>query len=122
MSLEQGFTVVARHAADLVSIKLAKLGGILQSKKLAAVCEAAGIPCYAGAMWESGIGIAASLHFACSSPAVQYGSDFYTCSHLMTDDLIESPLVIEKGDILVPHGPGLGVTVDHDAVERYRVA
>ncbi|HET7481439.1 MAG TPA: enolase C-terminal domain-like protein [Actinomycetota bacterium] len=121
MGLEQGFTVVARHAADIVSIKLAKLGGILRSKKLAAVCEAAAVPCYAGAMWESGIGIAASLHFACSSPAVTYGSDFYTCSHLMTDDLIEEPLTIKGGDMLVPHGPGLGVTLDTDALERYRI-
>jgi len=122
MSLEQGSTVVARRAADIVSIKLAKLGGILRSKKLAAVCEAAGVPCYAGAMWESGIGIAASLHFACTSPAVRYGSDFYTCSHLMSDDLIEEPLAIEHGDMLVPHAPGLGVTPDWDAIERYRVA
>lgn len=122
MSLEQGFSLVARHAADMVSIKLAKLGGILRSKKLAGMCEAAAIPCYAGAMWESGIGIAASLHFACSSPSVTYGSDFYTCTHLMTDDLIEEPLVIEKGDMLVPHGPGLGVVPDWDAIERYSVA
>ena len=122
MSLEQGFTVVASHAADLISIKLAKLGGISRSKKLAAICEAAGVPCYAGAMWESGIGIAASLHFACSSPAVRYGSDFYTCSHLMTDDLIEEPLVVENGDMLVPHGPGLGVSIDWDAVERNRAS
>lgn len=121
MGLEQGFTVLARHAADMVSIKLAKLGGILRSKKLAAICQSAAIPCYAGAMWESGVGIAASLHFACSSPAVQYGSDFYTASHLMTDDLIEDPLVVEKGDMLVPHGAGLGVTIDLDALERYRV-
>ena len=121
MSLEQGAALVTRHAADMVSIKLAKLGGILRSKKLASGCEAAAVPCYAGAMWESGIGIAASLHFACSSPAVTYGSDFYTCTHLMNDDLIEEPLVIEDGDMLVPHGPGLGVTVDWDAVEHYRV-
>jgi muconate cycloisomerase len=122
MGLEEGYAVVARHAADIVSIKLAKLGGILRSKKLAGVCEAANIPCYAGAMWESGIGVAASLHFACSTPAVRYGSDFYTCSHLMTDDLITEPLVVECGDMLVPDGPGLGVEVDWQAVQRYRVS
>jgi len=122
MGLEAGYAVVARHAADIISIKLAKLGGILRSKKLAGVCEAANIPCYAGAMWESGIGIAASLHFACSTPAVLYGSDFYTCSHLMTDDLITEPLVVESGDMLVPRGPGLGVEVDWKAVEHYRVS
>lgn len=122
MGLEDGYAVVAGRAADIVSIKLAKLGGILRSKKLAGICEAANIPCYAGAMWESGIGIAASLHFACSTPAIRYGSDFYTCSHLMTDDLITEPLVVESGDMLVPRGPGLGVEVDWKAVERYRVA
>jgi L-alanine-DL-glutamate epimerase-like enolase superfamily enzyme len=30
-------------------------------------------------------------------------------------------LQIVDGDILVPHGPGLGIEVDWDAVERYRV-
>jgi muconate cycloisomerase len=120
LSWEQGFQVAKRGAADIISIKLAKTGGITRGKKVAAVCEAAGMPCYAGAMWESGIGIAASLHFACSTPAVKYGSDFYTCTHLTTDDLICTPLVTENGDVLVPTGPGLGIDVDWDAVERYR--
>ena len=119
MSWEQGFQVAKRAAADIISIKLMKTGGILRAKKVAATCEAAGIPCYAGAMWESGIGIAASLHFACSTPAIKYGSDFYICNYLMTDDLIRSPLRVEDGDILVPHGPGLGVDVDWEAVTRY---
>ncbi|MGA8753345.1 mandelate racemase/muconate lactonizing enzyme family protein [Candidatus Deferrimicrobium sp.] len=121
LSLEQGFQVVKCEAADIVSIKIMKPGGIVRSKKLAAICEAAGIPCYAGAMWESGIGIAASLHFACSTPIVRYGSDFYICNFLMTDDLIRTPLQVENGDILVPHGPGLGIEVDWEAVERYRL-
>ena len=121
LSLEQGFQVVKSQAADIVSIKIMKPGGIVRSKKLAAICEAAGIPCYAGAMWESGIGIAASLHFACSTPIVRYGSDFYICNYLMTDDLIRSPLQVENGDILVPHGPGLGIEADWDSIERYRL-
>lgn len=122
MSLQDGLRVVAGRAADIISIKLMKLGGITQSRKLAGVCEAAGMPCYAGAMWESGIGIAASLHFACSTPAVRYGSDFYTCSHLLEDDLILEPLRVEGGDLVIPDGPGLGVDVDWAAVERHRVA
>lgn len=122
MSLEDGLKIIKQDAADMISIKLSKLGGIVASKKLAGLCEAAGVGAYAGAMWESGIGIAASLHFACSSPAVRYGSDFYTCSHLLEDDLIQVPIPIEDGQILVPNGPGLGVDVDWDAVERYRVS
>ncbi len=121
LSWEQGFQVAKRAAADIISIKLAKTGGILRAKKVAAVCEAAGIPAYAGCMWESAIGIAAHLHFACSTPAVRYGSDFYICNYLMTDDLVREPLRVEDGDILVPHGPGLGIEPDWDAIERFRV-
>lgn len=121
LSWEQGFQVAKRAAADIISIKLAKTGGVLRGKKVAATCEAAGIPCYAGAMWESGIGIAAHLHFACSTPAVKYGSDYYTCSYLMVDDLIKESLTVDSGDILVPHGPGLGVEVDWQAIEKYRL-
>lgn len=122
MSLHDGLRVVRDRAADIISIKLMKLGGITQARKLAGVCEAAGMPCYAGAMWESGIGIAAHLHFACATPAVRYGSDFYTASHLLEDDLIVEPLRIEAGDVVIPDGPGLGIEVDWDAVGRHRVA
>lgn len=121
LSWEQGFQVVKRAAADIVSIKLAKTGGVLRAKKVAATCEAAGMPCYAGAMWESGIGIAAHLHFACSTPAVRYGSDYYTANFLMLDDLIRQPLNVVNGDICVPEGPGLGVDVDWEAVARYTI-
>lgn len=121
LSWEQGFQVAKRGAADILSIKLAKTGGITRGKKVAAACEAAGIPCYAGAMWESGIGIAAHLHFACSTPAVKYGSDYYTCNYLLTDDLIIEPLRVEDGDMLVPTEPGLGVNVDWDAIESFKI-
>lgn len=56
LSWEQGFQVAKRAAADIVSIKLAKAGGLFRGKKVAAVCEAAGMPCYADAMWASGMG------------------------------------------------------------------
>ena len=44
------------------------------------------------------------------------------CSELLrVDDLIVDPLVIENGYVRVPEGPGLGVELDEDALERYRV-
>ena len=41
---------------------------------------------------------------------------------LREDDLIRAPLVIADGPLRVPEGPGLGVELDEEAVERYRVA
>ena len=40
---------------------------------------------------------------------------------LRVDDLIQEPIVIENGYARIPEGLGLGVELDDDAVERYRV-
>ncbi len=118
----EALRLVRLEAADLISIKLMKPGGIWRSKKIATIAEAAGIPCYAGAMWESGVGIAASLHFMAATPNVKYGSDFYIPYFLMQRDIVKNPPRFEEGCVYVPHGPGLGVELDEEAVRRFRVA
>ena len=42
-----------------------------------------------------------------------------TCSHTKQDDLITGELVMQRGFMKVPEGPGLGVELDEDAVARY---
>ena len=113
--------VVKAGAADIISIKIMKHGGILRAKKIAAIAEAAGLSCYAGAMWESGIGIAASMHCTASTPNIIYGSDYYIPNFLLLDDMIQKPLKVENGYMFVPDGPGLGVEIDMDAVNKYEV-
>ncbi|HEX2325810.1 MAG TPA: enolase C-terminal domain-like protein, partial [Chloroflexota bacterium] len=44
-----------------------------------------------------------------------------TCMHIWGDDLIREPLRIAGGYATVPTGPGLGVELDEDAVERLRL-
>ena len=53
---------VGRAAADVVSLKLVKHGGLLNTRKVAAVAEAASIGLYRGCHLESSIGAAAHLH------------------------------------------------------------
>ena len=105
----------------MISIKLMKPGGIWRSKKIAAIAETAGLPCYAGAMWESGVGIAAALHFMAATPIVKYGSDFYIPYFLMERDIVKNPPRYEDGYAYVPHGPGLGVELDEPTVQRFRI-
>lgn len=113
--------VVRQEAADMISIKLMKPGGIRRSQRIAMIAEAAGLPCYAGAMWESGVGIAASLHFMAATANVKYGSDFYIPYFLMEHDIVKNPPRFADGYVYVPTGPGLGVELDEDAVRRVRV-
>lgn len=121
-SMHNAIDIVKLHAADMASIKIMKPGGIIRSKKVAAIFEAADMPCYAGAMWESGIGIAASMHFTASTPNVRYGSDYYIPNFLLLDDMIREPLKMVDGHMYVPEAPGLGVEPDWDAIARYKAS
>ena len=53
---------------------------------------------------------------------VRYGSDYYTAQYLLEDDLLLEPLKVANGDIHLPEGPGLGVEVNWEAVDRFRIA
>ena len=47
--------IIRAQAADVINIKIAKAGGLYQSKKIAAVAEAAGLECVIGTAWGLGI-------------------------------------------------------------------
>ena len=107
-------------AADVVNIKLAKCGGIYRSQKIAAVCEAAGVPCFLGGCIETAPGTAAAAHFYAAtsnivSAAEIFGSPFYV------DDLVEEGLHVVDGTLELPDIPGLGVVVDEEKVAKYRM-
>ncbi len=71
--------------------------------------------------FKSGITIAASLH---ALAAVPHGEVFEYCmsDSPLRHDLTHEELTVVDGHVSVPEGPGLGVTVNEETVERYRVA
>ena len=118
---EDAFHCIAAGAADVVNIKVAKCGGIYRSQKIAATCEAAGVPCFLGGCIETSVGTAAAVHFYAAttnviSAAEIHGSPFYV------DDVAVNPFVAEDGAIAVPDAPGLGIEVDEDKVNAYRIS
>ena len=71
-------------------------------------------------MIECGIGTLMGAHVAMAMPPV-FSTEL--CGpFLLADDLLEEPLRIEDGGLVVPDGPGLGATVDETKLEQYRVA
>jgi muconate cycloisomerase len=118
----EAIELVRLQAADLVSIKIMKSGGIAKAREIAAITQAAGIACYGGTMFEGGLAIAAGLHLLASTPNISLGAEFYTSTYVMGVEILETPIVIANGLTTVPTGPGLGVTVNQDAVRRVSVA
>jgi muconate cycloisomerase len=115
---EEALTIVQREAAHAFCLKLAKAGGILATKKMAAIGEAAGFSCVISTMLETSLGCAAALHFAASTRAVNLGSELLGPLFL-TGDIAEEPVQYEQGQILVPQRPGLGVRLDEGKLHHY---
>ena len=77
--------IIRAQAADVINIKIAKAGGLYQSKKIAAVAEAAGLECVIGTAWGLGVKVAAKLHLAAATRSLRDGVEF---TELMLHDLL----------------------------------
>jgi muconate cycloisomerase len=110
--------VATAGAADVVSLKLVKHGGLLNTRKVAAVAEAAGIGLYGGCLLESSIGAAAHLQIYAGLRELGWGCEHFG-PQILTDDLVTEPLRFEDFHVHLPSGPGIGVTLDHDKLRRY---
>jgi muconate cycloisomerase len=114
------FAVAHAGAADVLSLYVCEAGGMLATLKAAAIGESAGLPCTLGSQCELGIGTAAMAHVAACIPNLAYESDI--TGHLRYPaDVIHEQLDYGEGTITPPAGPGLGVTLDEEAVERWRL-
>jgi O-succinylbenzoate synthase len=102
---------VALGAARRFSLKPARLGGLGVSAHLSATVAG----CFVGGMLELGIGRAAALAVASLDGCV-LPTDLGPSSQYVAEDVTEPIVVDASGDLVVPHGPGLGVAVLADRV------
>lgn len=113
-SPEDAMIAIRLGVADMINIKVCKVGGLYQSRKIAALAESAGMRCTVGSNLELGLGIAASLHFAASTPSVNMASDFTCGAYLHDRDITSSSIVstISSGCAPVDSAAGLGVELE----------
>jgi O-succinylbenzoate synthase len=107
---------LAMKACRIINIKPGRMGGFTESIRLHDLCAANGIPVWHGGMLESGIGRAANIHLS-TLPNFTLPGDVAASKRYFVPDLIEPPIeVASDGTIVVPTGPGLGVTIRDDRV------
>ncbi|MFN8590621.1 MAG: mandelate racemase/muconate lactonizing enzyme family protein [Thermomicrobiales bacterium] len=113
--------ILRAEAADLINIYVAESGGLTNSALIFRMAELAGVPCVIGAMPELGIGTAAGVHLGLAMTNLHDPCD--ACGVIYHDvDVIAERFTVRDGQIWPLPGPGLGVTLDRDALARYRAA
>ena len=106
-SPQDAFALVSMRAVDGLNIKLMKCGGIYNALKIAAIAEAAGIPCMVGSMMESHLSVGAAAHFAASRSIV---SRFDLDAPLFCSvNPVVGGIFYQGSNVCFTNTPGLGV-------------
>ena len=93
-------------------------GGLRRTRELAAVCEAFGIALSMHSNSHLGISLAAMTHVAAAIPNLDHSCDTHYPWNSADDVIRPGVLELRNGEVKVPTGPGLGVELDHDALDR----
>lgn len=104
-------------AGRVINLKVGRVRGHLQARRVHDVALAFGAPVWCGGMLEAGIGRAHNLHLSSLENFVLPG-DTASASRYWEEDVITTMLDAKDGIQSIPQGPGLGVELNEDFIGR----
>lgn len=119
-------SAIRLKACDVISLKVMKVGGLMRTRELVELCSAHGMPCHLGSAWETEVGWAANLNLIKALPGIKLWdayspTEIYWGSNASIGTPIRSLLKDGVRVVEPPGGPGLGVSVDDNAVATHLV-
>jgi len=111
--------LIQNRAIHIVQPDVIWVGGFTEAKKVAAMAEAACMPCYPHS-FSTGLCLAANLQLMATLPTGLLEMD--RNPNPLRDDLIRGEIAIDKHSMVtMPDKPGLGVEVDEQVIARFRI-
>ena len=118
---EQAEAAASLGACKIINVKLGRVGGHLQARRIQSLCEKHSIPVWCGGMLESGIGRAHNIAMSTQSNFSLPG-DVSASARYWHEDIISPEVTITpNGTIKVPHGPGIGFQPRLDRIDSLTV-
>ncbi|PQV46809.1 muconate/chloromuconate family cycloisomerase [Paraburkholderia sp. BL21I4N1] len=115
------FALASARAADVFAVKIAQSGGLAGAAQVAAIASAAHLDLYGGTMLEGAVGTMASAQLFSTFDELKWGTELFG-PLLLTEEILTEPLRYENFALHLPDGPGLGIALDWDKIERLRRA
>ncbi|MEO1611203.1 MAG: mandelate racemase/muconate lactonizing enzyme family protein [Pseudomonadota bacterium] len=119
--------IMEARAMDIVQPDTAACGGLTEAKRIADMAWTHGIR-HQPHVWGTGVGLAAAMNLLAVLPTTAPGLgahqpmlEYDVTPHPFRQDLLVDPVRVENGVAHVPTGPGLGIEVRRDVLERWRV-
>ncbi|MGE3796901.1 MAG: galactonate dehydratase [Thermomicrobiales bacterium] len=111
------FTNMLKHKlVDIIQADICHSGGILESRKIAAMAEAFGVM-MAPHNPNGPVSLAATVHFAACTPNFLLTESVHTRNDV-AHQVVKEPLKVVDGRIPLPTAPGLGIELDLEAIAK----
>ena len=120
LSYEDARKAIELGSCKIINIKIGRVGGITEAKRIHDLCLEKGIQVWCGGMLEAGVGRAHNVALTTLANFTLPG-DTAASSRYWEKDIINPEVTVHNGMITVPDGPGIGYEVDKEAVNKFTV-
>ncbi len=108
---------ITQRAVDIIQPDLTKCGGLSEGRRLAWMAYDHGVLLVPHG-WNTGVGVAADLALSAAMPVARWVE--YQTGVAYIDELLDPPFKLDaEGFLRIPTGPGLGVSLNPDAIGRF---
>ncbi|WP_172373271.1 o-succinylbenzoate synthase [Sporosarcina jiandibaonis] len=119
-SLEDSRKALELGSTKIINIKIGRVGGLTEAKKIHDYCMERNIPVWCGGMLESGIGRAHNVALT-TLPNFVLPGDTAGSSRYWEEDVIAPEVVVEDGYITVPKAYGIGYEPNFNAMDKFTI-
>lgn len=120
LSFEDARKAIELGSCKIINIKIGRVGGLTEAKRIHDLCLEKGIQVWCGGMLEAGVGRAHNVALTTLANFTLPG-DTAASSRYWEKDIIVPEVTVHGGMIIVPDEPGIGYEVDLEAVREFTV-
>ncbi|NLI22335.1 MAG: mandelate racemase/muconate lactonizing enzyme family protein [Clostridiales bacterium] len=118
-ALDEFEAYLEEGCVDILQPDLSRCGGLTVAKKVMELAKTHQVPIIPH-NFKSGLLMSATLQFIAALPQAKY-LEYCGQETVLSRSLVQEPVTVTDGCVEIPDRPGLGVELNMDTVNRYRV-